>query len=89
LGRLDAASASPYSAPRSAAGKGKEKRLVHFKGLSNLRYVHLDSTQVTDAGLVHLKGLTSLKELFLHGTQVTDEAVKKLQQDLPNCTIRH
>ncbi|MEE2707362.1 MAG: hypothetical protein VX988_09940 [Planctomycetota bacterium] len=36
-----------------------------------------------------LKGLTDLQSLTLLGTQVTDAGVKKLQQALPNCDIRH
>jgi len=62
--------------------------LEHLKGLTKLRYLHLDYTKVTDAGLEHLKGLTSLTELDIHNTKVTDEGVKKLRKALPNCKIR-
>jgi len=53
--------------------------------------IHLDNLprRRPDAGLEHLEGLTNLKWLRLYKTQVTEEGVKKLQQSLPNCTIRH
>jgi hypothetical protein len=47
----------------------------------------LDETKITDAGLVHLEGLTNLEHLSLRGTQATREGVKKLQLELPVCTI--
>jgi len=63
--------------------------LEHLTGLTNLDWLALGGTQVTDAGLVHLKHLTSLTSLILLDTQVTEEGVKKLQEALPNCEIRH
>ena len=32
---------------------------MHLKGLTKLKDLRLDATQVTDAGLVHLAGLTN------------------------------
>ena len=61
--------------------------LKYLKGLTNLKELSLEGTQVSDAGLEHLKGLTNLKELTLFYTQVTDAGVKELQQALPNCKI--
>ena len=52
--------------------------------LSELRYLDLTNTQVTDAGLVHLAGLTKLEELVLDGTQVTDAGVEELKRKLPS-----
>jgi hypothetical protein len=51
--------------------------------------LYLSDTQVTDTGLEHLKGLTNLERLELNRTQVTDEGVRKLQEALPNCEIKH
>jgi hypothetical protein len=58
-----------------------------FEAMRNLRSVSLAGTKITDAGLEHLKGLTQLRELSLKDTKVTAEAIKRLQQALPNCKI--
>jgi Ran GTPase-activating protein (RanGAP) involved in mRNA processing and transport len=60
---------------------------VHLKELTNLKFLHLRNTQISDAGLVHLKGLTKLERLDLRDTQVTDAGVSELQKALPNCKI--
>jgi len=39
--------------------------------------------------LEHLKGLSNLTNLELRDTKATGEGVRKLQQALPNCEIRH
>ena len=63
--------------------------LEHLKGLTNLKTLYLNSTNVTDAGLKHLKGLTTLQTLYLHRTQVTDTGLEhlkgltKLQRPVP------
>jgi hypothetical protein len=57
--------------------------------LTQLEWLQLGYTQVTDAGLEHLKGLNQLRALGLESTKVTDEGVKKLQQALPMCYIHH
>ena len=46
--------------------------LAHIKGLTHLKHLDLQDTEVTDSGLVHLKGLTGLRELDLSRTMVTD-----------------
>jgi hypothetical protein len=46
-------------------------------------------TGITDAGLVHLGGLRNLRLLDLSRSDVTDNGVKKLQEALPNCVIKH
>ena len=61
--------------------------LGRLKELTNLEWLYLIETQVTDAGLEHLKELTNLETLILLETQVTEEGVKKLQKALPNCNI--
>ena len=52
----------------------------HLKGLANLTMLHLDSTQISDAGVKHLSGLTNLYYLNLGGSSskrlnANDEAV--------------
>ena len=61
---------------------------ITVKGLTNLQTLHLEGTQITDAGLVHLKGMTNLHGLNLRETKVTDAGVAALQKVLPNCKIR-
>ena len=53
--------------------------LKHLKGLTQLRLLDLDGTQVSDAGLEHLKGLTQLRDLGLDGTRVSDAGLKHLR----------
>ncbi len=69
--------------------KVTDSGLAHLEGLTKLVKLDLRATRVTDAGLVHLEGLTKLEELGLYSTKVTAAAVKKLQQALPNCKIKH
>ncbi len=63
--------------------------LAHLKDLAKLETLFLVGTPISDAGLPHLKSLTHLSTLDIRFTQVTDEAVKKLQEALPNCRIEH
>ena len=64
------------------------ENVVHLKGLSQLKSLVLEDTQVTDAGLKRLKGLTQLKWLGLYNTKVIASSVKGLQSALPNCCIQ-
>ena len=56
-------------------------------GLTELRELWLNYTEVTDAGLAHLAGLTKLQKLSLRGTKVTDAGMAKLRKALPTCEI--
>ena len=58
-----------------------------MKRMTNLQFLLLSNTNVTDAGLVHMKALTGLRYLNLHSTKVTDAGVKKLEAALPKCKI--
>ena len=51
---------------------------MHLNGMTNLSWLSLDHTQVTDDGLVHLKGLTNLTVLYLDGWHVTDSGLVRL-----------
>ncbi len=63
---------------------------MHIGGLTAaLETLILSDTQVTDAGLENLKGQTFLIELDLSGTNTTDQGIKKLQEALTCCRVRH
>jgi hypothetical protein len=47
--------------------------------LTSLRELHLDNTDISDAGLQHLDSLRSLRELHLSGTNVTDAGLAHLR----------
>jgi TIR domain/Leucine rich repeat len=58
--------------------------------LTEIRFLHIAATSVTDAGLAHLKGLTALEDLDLFNTRITNagmvhlkgmKALKKLNLD--------
>jgi hypothetical protein len=61
--------------------------IVHLKACRNLRWLALTNTKVTDAGVADLAGCTNLEELYLCDTQVSSEAIEKLRQALPRCSI--
>jgi WD40 repeat protein/Leucine-rich repeat (LRR) protein len=53
--------------------------LVHLKGLTNLLYLDVDRTQISDASLENLRGLTSLQRLYIDDTSVTDAGLENLK----------
>ena len=65
----------------------KNVGLAHLKDHTNLTYLSLRWTKVTNAGLKHLERLTKLKHLDLSGTKVTESGKEKLQAVLPDCKI--
>ena len=56
-------------------------------GLTQLQWLNLYGTRVTDAGLQHLKGLTRLQSLDLTGSAVTAAGVRDLKKALPKVQI--
>jgi hypothetical protein len=61
--------------------------LAHPRGLTDLAFLNLEFTRVTDAGLAHLKGPTKLTNLVLTGAQIMEKGARELQQALPNLKI--
>gem|GEM_PF-4995841 len=64
---------------RMSGGSTTDAELEHLKGLTSVRSLNLNRTQITDAGLEHLKALTSLKTLDLGHTQITDAGLIHLK----------
>jgi internalin A len=62
--------------------------LVHLAGATNLESLTCSYTDVSDAGLRSLERLSKLKNLSLVHTKVTAEGLQRIQQALPNCTVR-
>ena len=50
-----------------------------LEGLTSLRELRLQNTNITDAGLAHLKGLIKLKDLRLSRTKITDAGLVHLK----------
>jgi hypothetical protein len=63
--------------------------LLHLRGFTGLRVLHLAFTSVTDAGLEHLKGFKDLRVLDLDYTRVTDRGIAALREALPGVAISH
>ena len=59
--------------------KVKDADLERFQGLSGLRNLDLNGTQITNDGLAHLKGLIELRRLSVDATEVTNDGLKHLQ----------
>jgi Leucine-rich repeat (LRR) protein len=57
----------------------RDADLGHLKGLTQLKFLGLNRTNVSDAGIERLRGLTQLKALSLWGTQVTDAGLVHLK----------
>ena len=56
--------------------------------LTQLKYLDLTNSHVSDAGLEILSTASWLRQLDLRGTSVTKEAIDHLQKALPQCTIK-
>ncbi|MEO2032296.1 MAG: hypothetical protein ABGZ35_09440, partial [Planctomycetaceae bacterium] len=57
-------------------------------GLTNLGFLDLSNTQISNAGLEHLESFKKCKTLRLSGTNVTDSGVAKLQVALKGCKLK-
>jgi hypothetical protein len=68
---------------RQAQGEELELALSHLRGLTQLEWLDLSDTQVSDAGLAHLRGLTQLQTLDLSNAQVSDAELSQLSESLP------
>jgi hypothetical protein len=53
--------------------------LEHLKGLTQLKKLDLQCSQITDAGLEHLTGLSRLETLDLYDTRITDTGLERLK----------
>ena len=61
--------------------------LATLEGLTSLKDLQLDDTDVSDAGLARLGGMTALRKLCISRTRVTDKGVLELERALPRLWI--
>jgi internalin A len=61
--------------------------LKELAAFSDLQYLYIDNTKVTDTGLKHLTTLRGLSVLSLRGTKVSDAGVAELQKAVPHLKI--
>jgi hypothetical protein len=62
-----------------SGNKDTDAGLVHLRGMTGLRVLTLNDSDVTDAGLAHLRGLTKLEGLDLRNAKATDAGLVHLQ----------
>ena len=61
--------------------------MKHVGKLTNLTWLTLTGTQVSDAGLDDLHGMLGLRRLSLERTKVTNKGVARLKMALPHCEV--
>ena len=71
----------------ACANKPTDDDLACLEPLSELEYLDLAGSPITDAGLVHLKRLKNLRHVTLANTFVTLQAMKDLQRDMPGLSV--
>ena len=57
-----------------------DARMVNVKSLTQIQYLDLARTNVSDDGLSNLDGLTKIKTLYLHDTRITDAGLIHLHR---------
>ena len=62
--------------------------IAKLSSLTNLAWIHLGGTAITDVGLVELAKFNSLKEAVVTKTETTLEGIEKLRQARPDMTVR-
>ena len=60
---------------------------MYLQSLSNLWWVTLRGTDISDDGLKYLQNLSKLKILDLRETKVTEKGLGQIKQALPSCTL--
>ena len=79
----------PSSNPISGARGLNDGNIGCLGSLTEIRWLVLQDTSVTDAGLQQLSGLKKLERLDLDGSPVTDAGIARLQLALPTAEIHH
>ena len=56
-------------------------------GLTELEWLELTETQITNAGLEHLTALAGLDDVVVYCTHVTEAGIEEFRKARPNCNI--
>ena len=64
-----------------------DSQVAAISELSELKWLVLDYTEVTDAGLLLLSKLKKLRRVYVRGTRVTPAGIRRLKQFLPSVEI--
>ena len=70
-------------------GRGvSDADLTHLRKLVGLKVLHIESSEITDAGVKSLAGLTKLTKLILsRHAKVTEAGITDLKEAIPNLDI--
>ena len=58
--------------------------LIHLKGMTDLQFLSLSSTRITNAGLASLRGMTHLTALNLDDTGVSAAGARDFEKAIPS-----
>ncbi len=64
-----------------------DRQVARISELTELKWLVLDHTEVTDEGLLLLSSLKKLRRLYVRCTRVTPDGIQRLQQVLPDVRI--
>jgi len=78
-----------FADPKMHPEQFGDREAAQIAVCSELQWLVLMDTSITDAGLRHLRALTKLSRLDLEGTRVTEAGVAELQRALPQCKVFH
>jgi hypothetical protein len=61
--------------------------VAHLKTLTNLSYLNLHSTNVSDTALTSLTPLRKLRQVYLWKTRVTPASATKFAKSIPDLNV--
>ena len=70
------------------SGDVDDSWMPEIAALTQVRYLSLQGTQITDAGLAHLHHSKELRRLFLADTKVTAKGVEAFKSACPQCVVK-
>ncbi len=77
----------PNSSIRYLDPPVNDRDIARLADCTELKWLVLDNTDVSDAGLAVLHGMTKLRRIYIRGSRVTAEGVEQLKAALPDATV--